>query len=149
MHHTLRHWRHQPELRLLGLALPLELAWEGAQLPLYTLWREHDWGYILFSLAHCTAGDLLILLACHILVALLARNRFWFYGRIHLTGTLFTLAGTAYTIYSELANTGPRGSWEYTEQMPVVPLLGIGATPLLQWLLIPPVLLWLMRRPAK
>jgi hypothetical protein len=29
--------------------------------------------------------------------------------------------------------------------MPLVPVVGVGLMPLLQWLLIPPVLLWLMR----
>ena len=140
-----RHWCRQPEVRLLTLALPLETLWELAQLPLYTVWRDNGWGWILYSLAHCTAGDLLILLGCYELVALLTLNRHWVAGRIHPTDALFVLAGASYTVYSELANTGT-GAWEYTEQMPIVPVLGIGATPVLQWLLIPPVLLWLMRR---
>ncbi|MBI5042032.1 MAG: hypothetical protein HZB57_12785 [Gammaproteobacteria bacterium] len=143
----MRDWRRQPELQLLMLALPLELFWEFAQLPLYTLWQRNDWGYILFSLAHCTAGDLLILLVCYELVALLTRNRSWFAGRTLLNGVVFTLVGAAYTVYSELTNAIPGGDWGYTGQMPIVPVLGIGATPLLQWLLIPPLLLWLMRRP--
>jgi hypothetical protein len=31
--------------------------------------------------------------------------------------------------------------------MPIVPLLDIGLTPLLQWLLLPPLLIRLLRRP--
>lgn len=140
-------WRRHPEARLLALALPLEAAWETAQLPLYTLWYRADWNYILYSLAHCTAGDLLILLVAYELVAVLVRSRYWFSGSVCLTGGLFTFLGAAYTVYSETANTGIGGAWEYTAQMPLVPMFDIGATPLLQWLLIPPLVLWLMRRP--
>lgn len=64
-------WRNIPEIQLLTLALPLELFWEVAQFPLYTVWHEGDWSYILFGLAHCTLGDLLILLVIFWVVALL------------------------------------------------------------------------------
>ncbi|MBI5462358.1 MAG: hypothetical protein HY941_09255 [Gammaproteobacteria bacterium] len=141
-------WRQQPEVRLLALALPLEAFWEIAQLPLYTLWYRNSWDYILYSLAHCTVGDLLILLIVYESIAVMVRDRRWFAGRIYWTGTLFTLVGAAYTVYSETTNTVPGGAWEYTARMPIVPVLGIGAAPMLQWLLIPPLLLWLMRRSA-
>jgi len=139
-------WRQQPELPLLALALPLETLWEIVQLPLYSVWREHTWGYILYGVAHCTIGDLLILLACFELVALLNRDRRWYCTHSTFNAVFFTLAGATYTTYSEIVNTGLAGSWDYTEFMPMVPALNIGGAPLLQWIVIPPVLLWLMRR---
>ncbi len=137
--------RHFPEARLLLFALPLETLWEFAQFPLYTVWQENPWNYILYSLVHCTVGDLLILLVSYELVALLYRARDWYRKRPILNALLFTALGAAYTIYSETVNTGPAGAWDYTEHMPIVPLLGIGLTPLLQWLLIPPLLLGFLR----
>jgi hypothetical protein len=105
--------------------------------------------YILYGLAHCTLGDLLILLAAYELVALLAGGRVWYRSSTPSTGSLlFTLLGVAYTVYSELMNVRIKGTWGYTELMPIVPLLHIGGTPFLQWLLIPPVLIWLMRQLA-
>jgi hypothetical protein len=50
--------------------------------------------------------------------------------------------GAGYTIFSEWLNTSVRGSWTYSELMPVVPLIGTGIAPLLQWLVIPPLALW-------
>ena len=54
----------------------LNLVWEAAHLPLYTLWREASAAYLVFSVLHCTLGDVLIgtlaLLAC--LVVLPARQ---------------------------------------------------------------------------
>lgn len=139
-----RSWRDVPEVLLIVLALPLELLWEIAQFPLYTVWHQGDWGYILYGLVHCTLGDLLILLVAYELVALLCRNRRWYAKSVALGGVLFTLGGAAYTVFSEILNVRIKGTWDYTNAMPIVPMLAIGGTPFLQWLLIPPTLLWLM-----
>ncbi len=40
-----------PEPRLIGLALPMELLWEVAQLPLYDVWHTSAWGYHFISLS--------------------------------------------------------------------------------------------------
>lgn len=140
-----RHWRSIPEIQLLVLGLPLELLWEVAQFPLYTVWHEGDWNYILYGLVHCTLGDLIILLVAYWIVALLNRNRYWYLNSILPNGVLFITLGIIYTIYSEISNVRIKGTWDYTELMPIVPVVGIGAMPFLQWILIPPVLLWLMR----
>lgn len=140
-----RKWLSIPELQLLMFGLPLELLWEIAQFPLYTVWQEGDWSYILYGLAHCTLGDLLILLVTYWIVALLNRNRYWYRSNIPVNGSLFTLIGLGYTIYSEILNVSIKGNWDYTELMPIIPVIEIGGMPFMQWLLIPPVLLWLMR----
>ena len=128
------------------LALPLELLWEIAQFPLYDVWHQNEWSYILYGLAHCTLGDLLILLVIYEVIALLFQDRYWYRApRIACKGLLFTLLGTAYTIYSEHVNVRIKGTWGYTELMPLIPGMEIGGMPFLQWLLIPPVLIWLMR----
>lgn len=144
-------WRAVPEVQLAMIGLPLSLLWEVAQFPLYTVWHQNDWGYILYGLAHCTAGDVLILFVIYELVALLNRNRRWFEDKVLLNGLLFTLTGVGYTIYSEITNVRIKGTWGYTELMPIVPVIEIGGTPFLQWLLIPPILLGLMRllRPTR
>jgi len=140
-----RKWTSIPELQLLMFGLPLELLWEVAQFPLYTVWQEGDWGYILYGLAHCTLGDLLILLVTYWVVSLLNRSRYWYRSNILVNGFLFTLLGLGYTIYSEIMNVSIKGTWDYTELMPIVPVIEIGGMPFLQWVLVPPVVLWLMR----
>jgi hypothetical protein len=140
-----RKWFSIPELQLIMFGMPLELLWEVAQFPLYTVWHEGDWGYILYGLVHCTLGDLLILLVANWMVALLNRNRYWYRSNILVNGFLFTLLGLGYTIYSEIVNVSIKGNWDYTEHMPIIPVIEIGGMPFMQWVLIPPVLLWLMR----
>ena len=140
-----RKWLAIPELQLLMFSLPLQLLWEVAQFPLYTVWHEGDWSYILYGLAHCTLGDLLILLVSYWVVSLLNRSRYWYQSNILVSGFLFTLLGLGYTIYSEIMNVSIKGTWDYTELMPIVPVIEIGGMPFLQWVLVPPVVLWLMR----
>jgi len=138
-------WLSVPELRLLVFGFPLELLWEIAHFPLYDVWHRGSWSYVLYGLAHCTLGDLLILLVLFGLVAALSRDRHWYRSLPLSSGAAFTLLGIGYTVFSEIHNVRVKGTWGYTELMPVVPVVEIGATPFFQWLLIPPVLVWLMR----
>lgn len=126
----------------------LNLVWETAQLPLYTLWSEASAGTIAFSVAHCTAGDIAIGAAALIMVLTLGRERAlsqWRWGRI---AVWTALAGAAYTVFSEWSNTAILGSWAYSELMPRLKVAGIeiGWSPLLQWLVLPPLALVLARK---
>lgn len=127
-------------LLLTALAFPLQFAWEIAQFPLYAEWGENGSANVLGFALHCTVGDVLILAACFALTAFLyARPDF--HRRPGRPWLLFTLMGAAYTVYSELANVYVRESWGYTVDMPLVPLVHVGLAPLLQWLVLPPLLL--------
>ena len=134
-----------PEYLLLTLSLPLQLLWEIAQFPLYTVWHEGDWSFILYGLVHCTLGDLLILLSVFWLISLFNKSRYWVFSPSMPNIVVFTVIGLSYTIFSEILNTRIKGTWGYTELMPIVPVIEVGGMPFLQWLLIPPVLIWLMQ----
>ncbi len=124
------------------------LGWEIVQLPLYAIWADETPGYIAFAVAHCTAGDLLIAGATLALALVLAGRGAWPAERFLPVVMLATAFGVAVTIYSEWLNTGVRQAWAYTQAMPVLPVLGTGLTPLAQWLVLPPLGLWLCRRRA-
>ena len=120
----------------IGLAAIAHFLWEAMQLPLYTLWRTGTPGEIAFALIHCTGGDVLITtMTLAAAVALARRFRWPPFGR-RMVFTAIVL-GTAYTIFSEWLNVAIRGTWSYTVAMPVLPWLGTGLTPLLQWLSVP------------
>ncbi len=132
-------------LRYLPLFAGLNLAWEIAQLPLYTLWHEGSPAFIIFSVAHCTVGDVMIgaaALALGLIVTRAAEVEQWHFVRLAL---VTVLAGTVYTVFSEWMNTVTRQSWAYSELMPVLPLFGaeIGLSPIAQWLILPLLALWL------
>jgi hypothetical protein len=121
----------------------LDLAWEAGQTPLYED-AGRGLAYLAWTRLHCTAGDVLILLAAFWLTSLSFRSRRWFACSGWLAPGLFVVLGLAYTAWSEWANTSLRDAWQYRPQMPA--LFGIGLAPMLQWLVIPPILVLLLRR---
>jgi hypothetical protein len=123
----------------------LNLAWEAAQLPLYTLWSKASAGTIAFSVAHCTTGDIAIGAAALIMVLTLGRERALSQWRWRRIAVWTALAGAAYTVFSEWSNTAVLGSWAYSGLMPTLEVAGIdiGLSPLLQWLVLPPLALYL------
>jgi len=130
-------------LRWLLLATALNLAWEIAQLPLYTIFHDGRPEQIAFAVAHCTAGDILITLACYLVASAVTLDLAWSWHRPASGVAVAIVSGVTYTVFSEWLNVSVRGSWAYTESMPQIS--GIGLTPLLQWLVVPLVALCLMR----
>lgn len=134
-------------LRYLPWMLVLNLAWEIAHARLYTIWTEADVSYLAFSLLHCTVGDLLIgavALSLALTVTRAGELADWRWRRIAL---ITALAGVAYTVFSEWMNITLLRSWTYSKAMPVLELgtFELGLTPLAQWLLLPPLALYLGR----
>lgn len=122
------------------------LAWEFAQLPLYTIWHEGSAQEIVFAAVHCTGGDVLIATTSLFAGLLLAGSGRWPHARFAMVASIAILGGLAYTIFSEWLNTEIRGSWAYTEWMPRLPLIGAGLSPFAQWLVVPIVAFWWARR---
>lgn len=132
-------------LRYLPWLALLSLAWELAQLPLYTLWHEAEPAYIAFSVAHCTLGDTLVGGAALLLALVIGREGplpYWRRARIAVLTALF---GAGYTVLSEWMNISILGSWTYGTRMPTIDLAGfeLGLSPLAQWLVVPPLALYL------
>jgi hypothetical protein len=129
----------------------LMLVWEIAHARLYTLWREQEPAYIVFSILHCTFGDVLIgglALLFSLFVLREGAPARWRWGRI---GAATVVLGTAYTVLSEWMNVTVLRNWAYAESMPTIGLgeARIGVTPLLQWLVVPPLALYAARRAAR
>ena len=120
-----------------ALAFALNLAWEIAQVSLYTIWAEADALTVSWSLLHCTLGDVLIALALFALAGLALRRADWPVSRPWTGGAMFVIGAMAYTAWSEWYNVYRAGSWGYAASMPLI--FGIGLSPLLQWLILPPV----------
>jgi hypothetical protein len=132
-------------LRFAPLLGALNLVWEVAQLPLYTLWQDATPAFKAYAVVHCTLGDVLIgtfALAIALLVTRAGGPRTWRWGAI---AALTVAIGFGYTVFSEWLNTVARQSWAYAAAMPTVRIGGleVGQSPLAQWLIVPPVALLL------
>lgn len=130
----------------LPLLALLNLVWETAQLPLYTLWQEASPAYQAFAVIHCTAGDALIGSVLLVLALMLGREGELAQWRWRRIVAVMLLLGPGYTVFSEWLNTSLL-QWGYSELMPTLEFGGkrIGVSPLLQWLVIPPLALQLAR----
>ena len=146
-----RHWyRDRATLSFIGFRyLPwlglLNLLWEIAQLPLYTVWAQGPLPYLAYVVVHCTLGDLVIGVNALAFALVATRAGAFDDWKFRKVGLLAFITGVGYTVLSEWMNTIARPSWEYSALMPVINLNGlkVGLSPLLQWLVIPPVALWL------
>jgi hypothetical protein len=109
-----------------------------AQLPLYTI----SWTGTKREIRSLITASALTL------AALGARIGHWplFGGRMTLAAILL---GLAYTVFSEWLNTELRQNWSYTGAMPILPPLGTGLTPFLQWLIVPAIALGYVGRIVK
>jgi hypothetical protein len=116
------------------------ILWEFAQLPAFADWSEASWSWLVFIIVLGTAGDILIAATCLILALVAIGDKTWPLSRSSYwrVGALATLAGIAYTTYSEWRHAVVLHHWKYSASMPVVPVLGVGLFPLLQWMLVPP-----------
>ena len=135
--------------RYLLVSAIANLAWETAQMPLYTLWRSGTRRDIASAILHCTAGDVLIAATAMLLALALLGSPDWPAKSRWRVGVCTVLFGVAYTIYSEYLNTVVRSAWTYTEAMPVLPVVGIGLAPLVQWVAVPAVALLVACRPRR
>ena len=126
-----------------GLSLALNLMWEVAQLPLYTIASDPSVARIAYAVLHCTLGDAIIAAACFILAGFVLQDADWPTSRPWSGGAIATSFGLAYTVYSEWYNVYQSGAWAYSARMPLV--FGIGLAPLLQWLFLPVATLLIVR----
>ena len=127
----------------LSASIPLHLAWETAQLPLYTLWTTGKPREITFAIIHCTVGDIMIAAFAIAAGLFLFGGKEWPRRHALRVATATVIFGISYTIFSEWLNVSVRESWAYSELMPIFPILGTGLSPVMQWLMIPPLALTL------
>ena len=128
--------------RYLGVSIVAHLIWEVLQLPLYTVWTTGTLTQQAFAVLHCTLGDTMIAgLSLLVALALFARATWPSTGVVRVFAVSLAI-GLAYTVYSEWLNVSVRRSWAYSDLMPVVPVLGTGLAPLLQWLVVPTLAQW-------
>ncbi len=135
-----------PELNFAVFAFLLNFPWELLQITLYVGMAEAPHWAATKVCAFATLGDALIMVGAYWMAAFAARSRQWFVKPRQWPITVFLLAGIAITIVLERLATGPLDRWQYAGTMPVVPFLGVGLTPLLQWLVLPPLCLWFVGR---
>jgi hypothetical protein len=113
------------------------LVWEVVQLPLFDLPPRAGTAFLATIVALGEGGDVMIAAGSLGLALVMVGDERW-PARRRLAVAAATLAfGLSYTMMSEYVHVMVLGTWRYAPAMPRLPLLGIGLSPVLQWIVVP------------
>jgi hypothetical protein len=141
----LRRLVNAPEVNVVLFALLLHLPWEFWQVPYFEgMAAASHWAAVKVC-TQAAAGDALIALGAFLIVALALKNRRWILAPSWRGVLGYIAGGLVVTVVIERLSTA-WGRWTYGEAMPIVPVLEVGLLPVLQWLVLPPLTVWFVRR---
>ena len=127
-----------------ALVFVLNLMWEIVHVRLYTIWAEADGMSVTWALLHCSLGDVVIALAMFAVAGIVLGRADWPASRPWTGGAIVVIGAMTFTAWSEWFNVHRAGNWSYTASMPMI--FGIGLSPLMQWLILPPVMVGAYRK---
>ena len=130
---TQRHIRFL--LRLFIVAVGINFIWEMAQMPLYRNMPFDDpqsWWFCF----RASLGDGVIVMIIWAIGAALFRAYHWYRPLGRLGAPVLLLSGAVIAVAIEI-HAISAGRWAYSELMPIVPAVGVGASPFVQLLILP------------
>lgn len=122
-------------LRLFVAAVGINFVWEMVQMPLYQNMPFDDprsWWFCF----RASLGDGVIILAIWAIGAALFRRIRWYRPLGPLNIMILLLTGALIAVGIEIHALSV-GRWAYSELMPILPVVGVGASPLVQLLILP------------
>ncbi len=135
-----------PEVNFAFFSFVFHFVWEFVQVPTYAGMAEMaHWPATLFC-ARATVGDVGFALTAYWITSFAAQSRFWFRTPQRWQIALFLAVGIALTVAFEWYYINISGYLVYSDLMPLVPPFGTGLSPLVQWILVPILVLFVTRR---
>lgn len=135
-------WR-APELPIVFFSFLLHFVWEFLQVPTYAGMAEMPHWEATKLCIWATLGDVGFALTAFWVASMAVRKRDWVLRPTRLPTAIFVVAGIILTLGFEYYYTSISLRWTYSDLMPLVPPLGTGLSPLLQWLIVPLIVIWL------
>lgn len=124
----------------LVLAFLLNFAWEVIQMPLFK-----DASFNIEHIAFCalaSVADAIMVLLIYFCFALIYRNPLWVENLTLPRILLLMLVGAIGAIIAEMRHVSA-GSWAYGKSMPIIPIVDVGLSPVLQFMLLPTLIYYL------
>jgi hypothetical protein len=118
---------------LIVLAFSLNLTWELLQIPLYNA------TYSIKQMSFCalaSVADVIMELLLYFGFAFIFRNIFWVKNLKWRQVVAVVLVGGIGAILSEIRHLS-LGTWKYSEAMPIIPIVNVGLSPVLQFMILP------------
>lgn len=133
-----------PETNLLLFAFLINFVYEVWQAPYYDFYGMPSLSDKINDLTHCTLGDAAIVLISSWVVSAFVRSRYWVLNPTRKLTLLFTSVGLAITLVTETYRVNI--AKVYGVPVLAVPVLGMSWLAVLQWIILPPLVLIMARR---
>lgn len=121
-------------LKIMVLAFLLNFAWELAQMPLYD-----NTSFAINHVAFCSLGsvaDVLMVLLLYFGFAFIFINPLWVHPLKWQRIIMVVVTGGIGAVLSEMRHLS-LGNWAYSDLMPLIPILNVGISPVLQFMILP------------
>ena len=137
-----------PEFNVAVFALLLNYPWEFIQTPLFAGMAKAPHWQAVQGCTRAAFGDAAIALCAYWVVAVAYASREWIARPTTRQVLLFETVGMLITVAIEwLAVHGLwLTAWAYAPAMPVIPGMDIGLVPVLQWLVLPGIVVAIVKR---
>lgn len=136
----------RPEANVAAFAFLLNFPWEAWHIQLYRSLETLSYREAVTFVTVASVGDAALAVIAFWAVAAATRSRIWILEPTPKRIAGFVGVGLGITIAWEWLATRVLDWWQYADTMPILPLLGTGVSPVLQWVLLPPLVVWLVRR---
>lgn len=127
-----------------GFGLLLNWPWEFLQVPLYAGWSQAAHWEATLICTRATFGDAFIMFVAFAVISAISGGSRWLTEGRTAPRVAWVVVAFLLSMAFEGASVHLLGRWAYSSSMPQV--LGMGLSPILQWILLPPLTLWLARR---
>ena len=121
-------------LMIMGFAFVLNLVWELAQMPLYD-----NTSFVINHVTFCVLGsvaDAIMVLLLYFVFAVIFKNPLWIHTLKIQRIVIVILTGGIGAALSEMRHLA-LGNWAYSDLMPLIPILHVGLSPVLQFMILP------------
>ncbi|TAL85987.1 MAG: hypothetical protein EPN62_13100 [Candidimonas sp.] len=137
------------QINLLFFGFVINFVWEMLQMPFFSYPADTSLTRINLACIQASAGDAAMIVIAFWVVVFLQKDRKWYLHPSVRSLAFFLLPGVIMTIVFEAMATGAIHRWAYANSMPTLPVLGTGLVPIAQWLLLPLVIIFIVRRQVR
>jgi hypothetical protein len=116
------------------LAFLFNVAWEILQIPLFK-GGVYEWQHILFCIL-ASVADVIMVLIIYFGFALIYKDELWIKNLKAIRIIILILTGGAGAVLAELRHLSI-GTWSYASAMPLIPVVHVGLSPVLQFMILP------------
>lgn len=134
------------QIYIFFFAYLLNLFWEISHSLLFQ-WNPPI-SYYIPHILFTTFGDAVVILLMYWAAVLINRNLKWILNPQRRDYAVILGLGFSFAVLNEMASIY-FGKWSYNALMPIIPILNVGLTPILQMLILPLFSFWLVKSQLK